>query len=66
LTEDLPGANKFLLNGNNQELPCPKCIGYLDVSQNSPQATNFLYTKQYSNCSGLTEYNSGVQLPLST
>jgi hypothetical protein len=28
------------------------------ASQNSPQATNFSYIKQYSNQSGLTEYNS--------
>jgi hypothetical protein len=28
--------------------------------------TNFSYIKQYSNQSGLTEYNSGVQLPIPT
>jgi hypothetical protein len=36
----------------------PKCTGYLNASQNSPQTTNFSYIKQYSNKSGLTEYNS--------
>jgi hypothetical protein len=66
LTGDLPGTNTFLQNGNNLESPSPKCIGYSDESQNSPQATNFSYIKQYSNQSGLTEYNSGVQLPLPT
>jgi hypothetical protein len=39
-------------------------IGYLNSSQNSPQATNFSYIKQYANQSGLTEYNSEVWLPL--
>jgi hypothetical protein len=29
-----------------------KCIGYADASQNSLQATNFSYIKQYSNQSG--------------
>jgi hypothetical protein len=38
-------------------------IGYLNASQNSPQATNFSYIKQYANQSGLTEYNSEVRLP---
>jgi hypothetical protein len=28
-------------------------MGYFDASQNSPQATNFSYIKQYSNQSGL-------------
>jgi hypothetical protein len=37
----------------------PKDIGYSNESQNSVQATNFSYMKQYSNQSGLTEYNSG-------
>jgi hypothetical protein len=46
--------------------PSPKCIGYLDESQNSLQATNVSYIKQYSNQSGLAEYNSGVWLPLPT
>jgi hypothetical protein len=55
---DLPGTNTFSQNGKNWESPSPKCIGYLDASQNSPQATNFSYIKQYSNKSGLTEYNS--------
>jgi hypothetical protein len=35
-------------------------------SQNSLQATNFSYIKQYPNQSGLMEYNSGVRLPLPT
>jgi hypothetical protein len=48
------------------ELPSSKCIGYSDESQNSLQATSFLYIKQYSNQSGLMEYISGVRLPLST
>jgi hypothetical protein len=43
-----------------------KCIGYSEESKNSLQATNFSYIKQYSNQSGLTEYNSVVQLPLPT
>jgi hypothetical protein len=30
------------------------------------QVTNFSYIKQYSNQSGLAEYNSGVRLPLPT
>jgi hypothetical protein len=30
------------------------------------QATNFSYIKQYSNQSGLTEYNFGERLPLPT
>jgi hypothetical protein len=34
--------------------------------QNSLQATNLSYLKQYSNQSGLTEYNSGVWPPLPT
>jgi hypothetical protein len=41
-------------------------IAYSDESQNSLKATNFSYIKQYSNQSGLTEYNSGVRLPLPT
>jgi hypothetical protein len=41
-------------------------VGYSDASQNSLQTTNFSYTKQYSNQSGPTEYNSGVRLPLPT
>jgi hypothetical protein len=41
-------------------------LSNIDVSQDSPQATNFTYIKQYSNQSGLTEYNSGVRLPLPT
>jgi hypothetical protein len=43
-----------------------KYLGYSDASQNSLQATNFSYLKQYSNQSELTEYNSGVRLPLPT
>jgi hypothetical protein len=39
----------------------PRHIFY--ASQNSPQATTFSYTKQYSNQSGSKEYNSGVRLP---
>jgi hypothetical protein len=38
----------------------------LGRKSNSPQVTNFSYTKQYSKQSGLTEYNSGVLLPLPT
>jgi hypothetical protein len=53
-------------NKINPFSPSPKCIGYSDESQNSLQATNFSYTKQYSNQSALTEYNSGVRLPLPT
>jgi hypothetical protein len=52
--------------GNNEESPSPKCIGYLDESQNSLHATNFPYIKQYSNQSGLAECNSGVRLALPT
>jgi hypothetical protein len=44
----------------------PKCTGYLGGSQNSPQATEFLYTKQYSNQTGPMEYNCGEWLPLQT
>jgi hypothetical protein len=66
LTSNLPGTNIFSQNGNNWESPSPKCIGYSDESQNSPQATNFSYIKQYSNQFELTEYNSGVRLPLPT
>jgi hypothetical protein len=40
-----------------------KSIGYSDTSQNSLQATNFSYIKQYSDQYGLMEYNSGVWLP---
>jgi hypothetical protein len=65
LTGDLPGTNTFSQNGNNWESPSPKCIGYWDASQNSPQATNFS-KKSYSNQSGLMEYNSGVLLPFQT
>jgi hypothetical protein len=36
----------------------PKCIGYLDASPNSPQATNFSLIKQYLNQSEL----NGIQL----
>jgi hypothetical protein len=36
------------------------------ISQNSLQVTNFSSIKQYSNESELTEYNSGVWLPLPT
>jgi hypothetical protein len=65
LTGDLPGTNTFSQNRNNKESPSPKCIGYSDASQNSPKATNFLCIKQL-NLSELTEYNSGVWLPLPT
>jgi hypothetical protein len=44
----------------------PKCIGYLNTSQNSPQVTAVSYIKEYSNQSGLKEYNIGVWLPPST
>jgi hypothetical protein len=64
LIGDLPGIYTILQNGKNYEAPSPKCIGYSDSSQNSLHATNFSYIKQYSNQSGLTGYNSGVQLPL--
>jgi hypothetical protein len=40
------------------EITLTKCNGYSDTSQNSLQTTNFSYTKQYSNQSGPTEYNS--------
>jgi hypothetical protein len=66
LTGGLTGANTFSQNGNNWESSSPKCIGYSDESQNSLQATNFSYIKQYANQSGLTEYNSGVRLLLPT
>jgi hypothetical protein len=66
LTGDLPGTITFLQNGNNYESASPKCIGYFVGSQNSPQATNFSYIKQYSNQSEFTEYNSGVRLPIKT
>jgi hypothetical protein len=56
LTRDSPGTNTFSHNRNNYESRSPKCIGYLDTSQNTLQATNFSYIKQYSNQSGLTEY----------
>jgi hypothetical protein len=35
----------------------------MDLSQ---KATNFSYVKQYGNQSGLTEFDSGVRLPLPT
>jgi hypothetical protein len=35
-------------------------------SQNSLQATNFSYIKQYSNQSAFREYKSGVRLPVPT
>jgi hypothetical protein len=66
LTGDIPGTNTVSQNGYNWESPSPKRINYSDESQNSLQATNFSYIKQYSNQSGLTEYNSGVRLPLPT
>jgi hypothetical protein len=37
-----------------------KCIGYLDANQNSAQVTNMSYIKQYSNQSGLKEYDWGT------
>jgi hypothetical protein len=64
--EDLLGTKAFSQNGNNSESPSAKCIGYSDESQNSLQIRNFSYIKQYSNQSGLMEYNSGVRLPLPT
>jgi hypothetical protein len=39
------GTNTFSQNENNWESPSPKCIGYSDASQNSPQATNFSILK---------------------
>jgi cob(I)alamin adenosyltransferase len=66
LTGDLPGTNTFSQNGNNKESPSPKCVGCLDASQNSLQATNFSYIKQYSNQYGLKECNSEILLPLPT
>jgi hypothetical protein len=66
LDRRLPGTNTFSQNGNNEESTSPKCTGYSDESQNSLQATNFSYIKQYSNQSGLKEYNSGVRVPLPT
>jgi hypothetical protein len=56
----------YLQNGSNWEWCSPKCIGYLDRSQNSPQETQLSYTKQCSNQSGPMEYNFWVQLPLQT
>jgi hypothetical protein len=66
LTEGLSGKNTFSQNRISYKLPSPKCIGYSGTRQNSPQATKFSYIKQYSNQSGLMEYNVGVWLPLST
>jgi hypothetical protein len=40
--------------------------GNFVIPSDSVQTTNFSYIKQYSNQSGLTEYNSGVRLPLPT
>jgi hypothetical protein len=57
-------ANIFSQNGNNYESHSLKCPGYLNVSHNYSQATNFSHIKQYSKQSTLKEYNSGVGLPL--
>jgi hypothetical protein len=46
------------------EMILTKMHCYLDTSQNSPQATHFSYTKQYSTPSASTEYNSGIRFPL--
>jgi hypothetical protein len=43
-----------------------KFTGCSDVSHTSLEATNFSSIKPYSNQFGLTECNSGVQLPLPT
>jgi hypothetical protein len=50
-----------LIVKRKQQSPSPKCNGYSDASQNSSQATNFSYIKQYSNQSGLMEYNFHFQ-----
>jgi hypothetical protein len=56
----------FLQNVNNLESPSPRCTGYFDVSPNSLSATNSSSTKLYSNPSGHTAFNSGVQHPIQT
>jgi hypothetical protein len=38
---------------------------HIFTKQNPLQATNFSYIKQYTNQSGLEEYNSVVRLPFS-
>jgi hypothetical protein len=63
-TGDSPGANTYSQNGSNWEWRSPEYIGYSDGSQRSPQATQFLYTKQYSNQTGPIEYNCWVRVPL--
>jgi hypothetical protein len=55
-----------LISKESYILNLTKMYCYSDASQNSPQAKNFSYMKQYSNQSGLMEYNSGVRLPLPT
>jgi hypothetical protein len=51
--------------GYHTPIPVQNTVAILGY-QNSLQATNFLYIKQYSNQSGLMEHNSGVRLPLPT
>jgi hypothetical protein len=66
LDRRLTWRKHIFTKGSNWEWRSPKCIGYLDGSQNSPQTIQFSYTKQYSNQSGTMEYNCGVWLPLQT
>jgi hypothetical protein len=40
---NLPGANTYSQNESNWKWRSTKCIGCLDRSQNSPQATKFSY-----------------------
>jgi hypothetical protein len=41
-------------------------LWYLNASQKSLHAKDISYIKQYSNQSGLMEYNYGVRLPIPT
>jgi hypothetical protein len=49
LIGDLPGTNTFSWNANKQESPSPKCIGYSDASQNSPQDISLIQSNTKTN-----------------
>jgi hypothetical protein len=52
----------LILKRKQAGIAVTKMYGYSDASQNSPQATNFSYIKQYANQSGLRNSTLGYGL----
>jgi hypothetical protein len=66
LTGDLPGTKNIFAKLKQLGITLTKMYWLLGRKSKPLQATNFSYIKQSSNQSGLTEYNSGVRVPLPT